>query len=136
MSADPPVSVMIVDDQPAFREAAKAVLSRLSADFQLAGEAESGEAAVEMAAELRPGLVLMDINMGEMSGIEAAHHIHDHDPGVMVILLSTYQVDDLPADVQTSGAAAYVHKEDLSARILRRLWAEGGDPAYAGARPA
>lgn len=128
-----PVPVLVVDDQPAFRDAAKAVLGRVASDFSLVGEAESGEAAVEMVASLEPGLVLMDINMGAMSGIDAARAIHQRHPDVMIVLLSTYQVDDLPADVRTSGAAAYVHKEDFSARVLRRLWAEGGDPAFNGA---
>lgn len=128
---DQPVPVLVVDDQPAFRDAAKAVLARMADDFLLVGEADSGEAAVEMVGSVDARLVLMDINMGAMSGIEAAAHIHRQHPEVMVVLLSTYQVDDLPADVRTSGAVAYVHKEDFSARVLRRLWADGGDPAFA-----
>ncbi len=79
---------------------------------------------------MRPDLVLMDINMGGISGIEAARLITDANPEVMVILVSTYPVDDLPDGVRTSGAAAYVHKEDLSGRVLRRLWEQGGDPGF------
>lgn len=133
---DTPVPVLVVDDQPAFRDAAKAVLARMAADFEIVAEAESGEEAVEVVERTTPALVLMDINMGAMNGIEAARAIHGAHPGVMVVLLSTYQVDDLPDDVRTSGAAAYVHKEDFSARVLRKLWAEGGDPEFAGWRPA
>lgn len=125
-----PVSVLVVDDQPAFRDAARAVIERVGADFSLVGEAESGEDAVDLIGELQPQLVLMDINMGAMSGIEAASVIRDRFPRVMVVLLSTYQVEDLPSDVRTSGASAYVHKEDFSARVLRRLWSDGGDPAF------
>ncbi len=122
--------MLLVDDQAPFREAARAVLERVKG-FELVGEAESGEEATEMVDEVHPELVLMDINMGGISGIEAARRITTAHPEVMVVLLSTYRVEDLPEDVRTSGAAAYVHKEDLSGRVLRRLWDEGGDPTFA-----
>ena len=127
------VGVLLVDDQAPFREAARAVLERVKG-FALVGEAESGEEATELVDSVHPALVLMDINMGGISGIEAARRITTAHPDVMVVLLSTYRVEDLPDDVRTSGAAAYVHKEDLSGRVLRRLWDEGGDPSFP--RPA
>jgi len=127
------VGVLVVDDQAPFREAARAVLERVKG-FELVGEAESGEQATELVDAVHPALVLMDINMGGISGIEAARRITTAHPDVMVVLLSTYRVEDLPDDVRTSGAAAYVHKEDLSGRVLRRLWDEGGDPSFP--RPA
>ncbi|HEV8299145.1 MAG TPA: response regulator transcription factor, partial [Acidimicrobiales bacterium] len=68
------VTVLIVDDQPLFRRAARAVLDRLPG-FRLAGESASGEEAVESAVALRPDLVLMDINMEGMDGIEATSRI-------------------------------------------------------------
>ena len=117
----PPISVLVVDDNAQFRQAVKAVLARV-AGFELLGEAESGEQGVALVEALRPDLVLMDINMAGISGIEATRRITAVHPDVNVILLSTYQVDDLPAEVLTSGAAAYLHKEDLTGRALRRLW--------------
>ncbi len=120
------VGVMIVDDQAPFRAAARAVVSRV-AGFELVAEVASGEEAVAAAAETRPGLVLMDINMGEMDGIEATRLIVDATPEVRVVLVSTYGLDDLPPRARTSGAIAYVNKDELSPRVLRRLWAEGGD---------
>lgn len=124
-----PVDVLLVDDQAPFREAARAVLSRVKG-FELVAEAESGEQATEMVDAIHPALVLMDINMGGISGIEAARLITTAHPDVMVVLLSTYREEDLPPDVRSSGAAAYIHKEDLSGRVLRRLWDDGGDPAF------
>lgn len=126
-SAD--VAVLVVDDQVPFREAARAVLER-ARGFALVGEAESGEQAEVLVDRLSPALVLMDINMAGINGIEATRRITRQHPDVMVILVSTYPVDDLPPDVRTSGAAAYVHKEEVSGRVLRRLWEEGGDPAF------
>jgi DNA-binding NarL/FixJ family response regulator len=121
-----PHSVLVVDDQAPFRLAAGAVLRRL-ADFELAGEASSGYEAIEMADRLNPELVLMDINMPQMSGIEATRKILAAHPDTVVILCSTYDVRDLPAEAGTSGAAGYVHKERLGADFLRHMWAHRDD---------
>jgi DNA-binding NarL/FixJ family response regulator len=66
----------------------------------------------------------MDINMPEMGGIEATRRIMAELPDTVVILCSTYGVNDLPPDAKLSGARAYVHKEQLSAKTIRRLWEE------------
>ena len=123
------VSVMIVDDQPPFRDAARAVLSRVKG-FELVAEVDSGEAAVATSDERTLDLVLMDINMGEMDGIEATRLITSAHPTTRVILVSTYPIDDLPPRARTSGAIAYVNKDELSPRVVRRLWEAGGDPAW------
>lgn len=114
-------SVLIVDDQAPFRAAMKAVLKR-SSEFDLVGEAANGTEAVSLEQELQPALVLMDINMPEMNGIEAARAMVSRHPEVVVILCSTYDAGDLPPEVATSGARAYLNKEHLGADTLRRLW--------------
>lgn len=116
-----PHSVVVVDDQAPFRQAAKAVLRRLSC-FEFAGEASSGPEAIELVDTLRPELVLMDINMPQMGGIEATRRIVSAHPEVVVFLCSTYDVEDLPPGVADSGASAYVNKERFGAEVLRRLW--------------
>ena len=115
------VSVLIVDDQLPFRLAARAVLKRTEG-FELIGEAADGDEAVALAAELRPSLILMDINMPTLNGIEATRQIVEQLPGTTVFLCSTYQRDDLPPEAETSGFAAYVNKEELGPDLLRRLW--------------
>jgi two-component system, NarL family, invasion response regulator UvrY len=115
-------SVLVVDDQAPFRTAAKAVLRRLT-EFELAGEASSGAEAIELVDRLHPELVLMDINMPQMNGIEATRQILAAHPEIVVILCSTYDVRDLPSDASASGAAGYVNKERLGADLLRRIWA-------------
>ena len=97
------------------------------AEFELAGEASSGYEAIELADRLNPELVLMDINMPQMSGIEATRKILAAHPDTVVILCSTYDLRDLPADAGSSGAAGYVHKERLGADLLRGLWAHRDD---------
>ena len=106
----PGVTVLVVDDQAPFRSAAKSVVA-LTPGFTVVGEAKSGEEAIERVGELHPQVVLMDINMDGISGIEATRRITSEHPEIRVILLSTYNEDDLPSDALSCGAAAYVHKE-------------------------
>ena len=124
-----PVRVLIVDDQAPFRSAARAVLARLD-NFELVGEAENGEDALDAADRCSPNLVLMDINMPIMDGIEAARRFAKARPTTVVFLMSTYAQADLPPSARDSGAAAYVNKEALAPKLLRRLWEAGGDPAW------
>lgn len=117
MTTSASVGVLIVDDQAPFRRAARAVVSA-TPGFVVAGEAASGEEAVEIAAELRPGMVLMDINLPGINGVEATRQIVAAHPGVVAVLLSTYRVEDLPVGAVECGAAAYVHKEDFGPAVL------------------
>ena len=123
------VKVLIADDQAPFREAAGAVVGATSG-FELVGEADSGELAIELVDSLAPDLVLMDINMAGISGIEAAKRIAEAHPDTVTFLVSTYQEGDLPAAANSSGAAAYIHKEDFGPQLLRDLWATRGDAAW------
>ncbi len=125
-----PLSVMVVDDPAPCRMAARAVIRR-SEGFTLAGEAENGVKALEKATEIHPDVVLMDINMPEMGGIEATRRIVADHPNTFVILCSTYDISDLPPDATESGARAYVHKEQLGATTLRRLWDQRNEVAFA-----
>jgi DNA-binding NarL/FixJ family response regulator len=119
------IPVLIVDDQAPFRRAARAVVTA-TPGFEVVGEAESGEEAVAMADALGPGLVLMDINLPGINGIEATRRITAAHPDAVVVLLSTYQAGDLPADADSCGAAAYVHKEEFGPALVQDVWARNG----------
>lgn len=112
------VTVLIVDDQPPFRAAARSLVSVLKG-WQVVAEVASGEDAVLAAERTEPGIVLMDINLPGISGLEATRLIVDAAPATRVLLLSTYQAADLPADAMACGAVGYVRKEDLTPRVLR-----------------
>ncbi len=115
------VSVLVVDDQRPFRLAAKATLAR-TPGFIMAGEAADGIEVLEAAAASGADLVLMDVNMPQMDGLEATRVLLEARPGTIVFLCSTYSLDELPAAARTSGAHAYINKEDLSPALLLRLW--------------
>jgi DNA-binding NarL/FixJ family response regulator len=115
-----PVDVLIVDDQRPFRTVARTVVGMVGG-WRVAAEAETGEQAVAEAARVRPAVVLMDINLPGISGIEATRRLLAVDPSALVVLLSTYALDDLPGDAAQCGAVAYINKEDLTPARLRAL---------------
>jgi DNA-binding NarL/FixJ family response regulator len=124
------VRVLVVDDQAPFRRAARSVVDATS-EFVIVGEARSGEEAVALVRSLRPDLVLMDVAMSGIGGIEAARSISTTFPDTVTFLVSTYREQDLPDNARTCGAAAYLHKSEFCATALRSLWDERAYPASA-----
>lgn len=119
--------MLLVDDRAPFRSVAAAVV-RMVPDWQVVGEAETGEEAVRQEEAVRPDVILMDIHLPGMTGIEATRLITDGRPGVAVVLVSTYAADDVPQEARTCGAVGYVRKDDLTPRLLRdlvRRWPPG-----------
>jgi CheY-like chemotaxis protein len=123
--------VLIVDDQAPFRSAARTLIGLLRGWTVLA-EAETGEEGVRMAAELRPHVVLMDINLPGRNGIQSTQDLLAVHPGAAVVLVSTYAAADLPEGADTCGAVGYLRKEELTPRILRELT---GRPSGTSAQP-
>jgi two-component system invasion response regulator UvrY len=119
------VSVLVVDDQPFFRDAARAVLDGL-VGFSAVAEASSGLEAVLVVGRLRPELVLIDVRMPGMNGIEAARRITAGHPETVVVLISTDDFTDAVSTVRSCGAAAFVRKQDFGAAFLQTLWARHG----------
>jgi len=117
------VRVLIVDDQQPFRAAARKVVE-MTAGFEVAGEAETEEGSVRMAAELDPDLVLMDVNLGGVSAREATRRILNWSGRVVVFLLSTYEATEYASRAADCGAAAYIPKAELDPRSLVRAWEE------------
>jgi DNA-binding NarL/FixJ family response regulator len=121
------IKVLIVDDQELIRESLSIVLGGES-DFEIVGLAEQGKMAVELAKQLSPDLVLMDIHMPLMDGVEATRQIKSQFPGVKVIILTTFQELEYVREALATGAEGYllkaIHPKDLAAGI--RLVHHGG----------
>lgn len=122
MASAEPVRVLVVDDQPPFRSAMRTLLQH-TAGFALVGEAATGEAAVEQVAALAPDLVLLDVHLPGIDGIEAAVRILADAPGTVVLLCSTYDQAELPAALTRAGTAVYRPKADLGPAVLAEVWA-------------
>ena len=122
------VRVLIVDDQEPFRMAARMAVD-VTDGFELIGEAETGEQGVELAEALAPDLVLMDVNLPGIDGLEATKRILAHSSGTVVVLvLSTYEEEEYAPRATASGAAAYIPKSSFGPDRLAEAWAS----AHAG----
>ncbi|MEA2681890.1 MAG: two-component system, NarL family, invasion response regulator UvrY [Chloroflexota bacterium] len=119
------VRVLVVDDQAPFRMAAAAVVDATD-DFELVGEVETGEAAVEAARDLHPDLVLMDVNLPGINGLEATRQILEHAANggapVIVLVLSTYEAAEYAPRAAEAGAASYIPKSEFSPDRLSEAW--------------
>jgi DNA-binding NarL/FixJ family response regulator len=116
------VRVLIVDDQEPFRAAARAVVE-IADGFEVVGEAETGEQSVERARELSPDLVLMDVNLPGIDGLEATRRIlGESEGGVVVLMVSTYEADEYAPRAAEVGAADYIPKSDFDPDRLEAAW--------------
>ena len=118
MSQD--VRVLVVDDQPQFRRAAATLISAVEG-FELVGEAATGEEALVLVASLGAHLVLMDVRMPGIGGIEATRRILADRPATRVVLVSSSDADNLPATLTMCGAERFVRKDDIGVATLEDL---------------
>ena len=116
-----PVRVLIVDDQEPFRLAARMVVE-LTDGFEVVGEAETGEDGVSMTADLAPDLVLMDVNLPGIDGLEATRRILSDNGPPVVLLLSTYEEEEYAPRAAECGAAAYIPKAVFGPDRLEAAW--------------
>ena len=115
------VRVLLVDDQAAYRRAMISVVEE-TPGFVAVGEASSGEECLLVAALVSPDLVLMDVNLPGIDGVEAARRLRAVESPPVVLLLSTYDDDAGVQFIAESGAAAYVTKSALGPDRLLELW--------------
>jgi DNA-binding NarL/FixJ family response regulator len=111
---------MIVDDHPVVRKGLASFLGH-EPDLEVVGMADSGEQALEMAAELHPDIVLMDLSMPGMGGIEATRRLVETEPSTRVMMLTSFGGHERMVDALKSGAVGYVVKDTAPADLLIAL---------------
>ena len=120
------VRVLTVDDQAVFRDAAREVIDA-TAGFESVGEAASGEEGLDAVERLVPELVLLDVRMPGLGGVEVARRIAATRPEVLVVLISMEERVDVPAVAELQ-RVPLARKRDFGPKLLRRLWGEYGQP--------
>lgn len=127
-----PIRILIADDHAHFRAGVRALLLT-EADLHVAGDAPTGDAAVALSAELQPDVVLMDLNMPGLNGVEATRRIVSASPHIAVLVLTMFEDDDSVFSVLQAGARGYVLKGASKAELLRCIRAVASGEAIFGA---
>jgi DNA-binding NarL/FixJ family response regulator len=120
------IKIILVDDQPLFREGLRTLLS-LHSDFKVVGEAGNGEEAIKLARVHQPAVILMDLQMPVLDGVAATRRLHEELPNCRVIVLTTFDDDEMVFDGLRAGALGYLLKDAPSEKLAEaiRLAARG-----------
>lgn len=126
-------SILLADDHPLMRKALRVTLEK-EKGFTVVGEANNGEEAIKMADELKPDLVIMDISMPKVNGVQATRIIKAHNPGISVLILTVHDESEYLVELFEAGASGYMTKEvvekDLVNAIYRTLAGEKVVPSH------
>ena len=114
------IKLLLVDDQSIVRQGLRMQLA-LEPDLKVVGEAENGEQVLALAAQLRPDVILMDVELPLMDGITATARLRSADPKCAVVILSLYDDAKTRAAAQAAGAIAFVGKQESSEMLLAAI---------------
>lgn len=117
---DSKITVLLADDQTLIRDGLKAIL-KAGSDINIIGEASNGKQAIEVASKRNPDVVLMDIRMPEMDGVEATRIIKQNQPEIKVIILTTFDDDDYIIKAMSYGASGYLLKDMESEGLITAI---------------
>jgi len=115
------IRILIVDDHEIVREGIRTLLSRSRPDWKICGEASNGEEAIQLTAEMKPDVVVLDVTMPVMSGIDAAPQIVRAHPDCRVLIFTMHDSDRFIAEVQRIGARGFVLKSQASRDLVRAI---------------
>lgn len=114
------IKILLVDDQPLFREGLRTLLS-VHPDFEVVGEAGNGEEALRLVRSLQPSVVLMDLQMPVLDGVAATRRLHEEQPNCRVIVLTTFDDDEMVFDGLRAGAVGYLLKDAPSEKLAEAI---------------
>jgi len=114
------IKILLVDDQSLFREGLRTLLS-VHLDFEVVGEAGNGEEAIKLARSLLPLVVLMDLQMPMLDGVAATRRLHEEQPDCRVIVLTTFDDDEMVFDGLRAGAVGYLLKDAPSEKLAEAI---------------
>src|SRR5215216_600673 len=115
-----PIRVLIADDHPLFRDGMSGLLDSVT-DAEVVGEATTGEEAIELAEELQPDVILMDIKMPDINGIEATREILHTSPHIGVLVVTMFEDEDSVFAAMRAGARGYLLKDARGEEVLRAI---------------
>jgi DNA-binding NarL/FixJ family response regulator len=121
MSAPTKIRVLLADDQVLFVESLRTVLEIRAEDFEVVGVAGTGREAIQLVMEKHPDIILMDVRMPEMDGVEATKIIHETYPDIHVLMLTTFDDDEYVVEALNHGAAGYMLKDMPPADLIVSL---------------
>ncbi len=117
------VRVLTVDDQAVFRGIAREVIDA-TPGFESVGEAANGEEALAEVARLEPQLVLLDVRMPGLDGVEVAQRLQARHPDLLLVLISIEDAIDIPSAARVADTVPLMRKQDFAPRMLKRIWSE------------
>src|SRR3990172_4197926 len=127
-----PIRVLIADDHPFYREGVRTMLS-VASEIEIVGEAANGDETIAQAESLQPDVILMDLKMPGVNGIEATRRILRTSPHIGVLILTMFEDDDSVFAAMRAGARGYLLKGALKAEMLRAIRAVAGGGVVFGA---
>ena len=121
--------VLIVDDHAFIRRGVQTILHPFP-EWEFCGEADNGKDAIRMADELKPEVIIMDVSMPGLNGIEATRAIRKAQPGVKIVLLTLHESTELVRNAFRAGASGYLLKTDAEQELVKALTAVVGEGSY------
>jgi len=124
------IKILIADDHESARLGVRYLIEKTNMDMTIVGEANNGHLALEMVADLRPDIVIMDVSMPELNGIETTRKIKQEHPQIKVIALSIYKRTSMVVEMLKAGTSGYILKESISDDLVIAIKAALSDQIY------
>ena len=115
------VTILIVDDHEVVREGVRTIIKRARPQWQICGEAANGQEAIDTAVRLRPNIILLDISMPVLSGLDAASRISGLGLKSQILIFTMHESGELARDARQAGARGYVTKSDAGRHLVRAI---------------